>query len=70
MANGELFLFNAPLPVGREFKWHHDESKREEGCETEMYCTYASLASSVKVGSKILCSDALLSFTVKEINGE
>lgn len=30
-----------------------------------MYCTYADLATTVHPGSTILCSDALLAFTVK-----
>jgi pyruvate kinase len=41
----------------------------DAGDETQMYCTYARLSETVKVGGTILCADALLGFTVKEIRG-
>ena len=53
------------LSEGNKFVWHHDKDRIEDGDENEMYCTYADLATTVKPGSKIFCSDALLSFTVE-----
>ena len=47
-----------------------DSSFADEGTETEFFCSYGDLATSVKPGSKILCSDALLSFTVKSCDVE
>mmetsp|Transcript_2941 Transcript_2941/g.6960 ORF Transcript_2941/g.6960 Transcript_2941/m.6960 type:complete len:550 (-) Transcript_2941:55-1704(-) len=52
------------LVAGNVFTWHHDEARRNAGNEREMYCTYADLSVTCRPGSKILCSDALLSFTV------
>mmetsp|Transcript_15035 Transcript_15035/g.25857 ORF Transcript_15035/g.25857 Transcript_15035/m.25857 type:complete len:556 (+) Transcript_15035:19-1686(+) len=61
---------SVPLTAGNKFVWHNDESRKNDGDENEMYCTYAGLATTVKTGSKILCSDALLSFTVISVNPE
>lgn len=52
------------LVAGASFTWHHDEATRNAGDTTQMYCTYGALSTTVRKGSKILCSDALLSFTV------
>eukprot|EP01108_Squamamoeba_japonica_P004415 TRINITY_DN3490_c0_g1_i2.p1 TRINITY_DN3490_c0_g1~~TRINITY_DN3490_c0_g1_i2.p1 ORF type:complete len:551 (+),score=261.78 TRINITY_DN3490_c0_g1_i2:61-1653(+) len=56
------------LNEGDTFVWHHDQARIEDGDEKEMYCTYAALATTVHPGSKILCSDALLSFTVTNVD--
>jgi pyruvate kinase len=52
------------LVEGGEFVWHNDLARVNDGDEKEMYCTYAGLSTTLSPGSTILCSDALLSFTV------
>jgi pyruvate kinase len=53
------------LNEGDVFVWHHDAARINDGDEKEMYCTYSGLSTTLKPGSTILCSDALLSFTVQ-----
>mmetsp|Transcript_12870 Transcript_12870/g.40646 ORF Transcript_12870/g.40646 Transcript_12870/m.40646 type:complete len:505 (-) Transcript_12870:69-1583(-) len=58
------------LKTGDNFVWHHDTNRINDGNEQEMFCTYEDLATTVKPGVTILCSDALLSFTVTSIDEE
>lgn len=52
------------LVEGETFVWHNDTARINDGDDKEMYCTYAGLSTTLRPGSTILCSDALLSFTV------